>query len=146
MLPELADDVDGLEGAPRRALRRYVLPIAAAALAAGGVACLLLPATAPWPLLAVVPAAALGAAQWRAAGWRIRDGRTAFRFRRLARVTVLAPAARLQEHGIHQTVLQRPGRLADVDVRVGAATHARVRHLDAAVAGRVFDALRPPRA
>ena len=90
-----------------------------------------------------VPAAALGAAQWRAAGWRIRDGRTAFRFRRLARVTVLAPAARLQEHGVRQTVLQRPGRGWRTS-RCGWAPRprARVRHLDEEVAGRVFDALR----
>ena len=141
-LPELADDADGLEGVPRRALRRYVLPMTAATLLAAGAVCVAVPAAAPWPLLAALPAAALGAAQWRAAGWRIRDGRTAFRSRRLAVVTVLAPAARLQEHGVRQTVLQRPAGLADVELRVGASTAARVRHLDAAVAGRVFDALR----
>jgi putative membrane protein len=142
-LPELADDADGLEGVPRRALRRYVLPMTAATLLAAGAVCVAVPAAAPWPLLAALPAAALGAAQWRAAGWRIRDGRTAFRSRRLAVVTVLAPAARLQEHGVRQTLLQRPAGLADVELRVGASTAARVRHLDAAVAGRVFDALRP---
>jgi uncharacterized membrane protein YdbT with pleckstrin-like domain len=55
---------------------------------------------------------------------------------------VLAPAARLQEHGVRQTILQRRAQLADVDVRVGAGTRGLVRHLDARVAGRVFDALR----
>jgi uncharacterized membrane protein YdbT with pleckstrin-like domain len=58
-------------------------------------------------------------------------------------VTVLAPAGRVQQHGIRQTVLQRRARLADLDVRVGASTHGRVRHLEAAAAGRVFDLLRP---
>ena len=143
-LPELADDPDGLEGAPRRARRRYVLPLTAAAVALGAAACAAVPAAAPWPLLAALPAAALGMAQWRAAGWRIRDGRAALRSRRLAVITVLAPVARLQEHGLRQTVLQRPAALADVEIRVGASTAARVRHLDAAVAGRVFDALREP--
>jgi hypothetical protein len=39
-------------------------------------------------------------------------------------------------------VLQRRAELADIEVRVGAGTHGVVRHLDARVAGRVFDALR----
>ena len=142
VLPELADGVDGLEGAPRRALRRYVLPIASAWLLAGAAVSLLVPAAAPWPLLAAAPAALLGAARWSAAGWRVEHGRVAVRFRRLARVTVLAPAGRLQQHGVRQTVLQRRAWLADVELRVGAGTRGRVRHLEAAVAGRVFDALR----
>ena len=142
LLPELADVIDGLEGAPRRSLRRYVLPPAALLLALGAGACLAVPGAAPWPLLAVLPGAAYGASCWGAAGWRIEDGRLAVRFRRMARITVLAPAARLQEHGVRQTVLQRRARLADVEVRVGAGTAAAVRHLDASVAGRVFDALR----
>ena len=142
VLPEMADRLDGFEGAPRRALRRYVLPITAAWLAAGAAVWLLAPSAGPWPLLAAVPAAALGAARWRAAGWRIEDGRVAVRFRRVARVTVLAPAARLQQHGVRQTLLQRRGGLADVEVRVGAGTRGRVRHLEAAVAGRALDALR----
>jgi putative membrane protein len=119
-----------------------MLPPTTLCLALGGAACLAVPGAAPWPLLAALPAAALGAAQWRAAGWRIADRRVAVRFRRLARTTVLAPAARLQEHGVRQTILQRRAQLADVDVRVGAGTRGLVRHLDARVAGRVFDALR----
>ncbi len=111
-------------------------------LALGAAACVAVPSAAPWPLLAALPAAALGAARWRAAGWRIEDRRVAVRFRRLARTTVLAPAARLQQHGVRQTVLQRRAQLADVDVRVGAGTRGLVRHLDARVAGGVFDALR----
>jgi putative membrane protein len=142
LLPELADRVDGLEPVPRRALRRYVLPRTALWLAAGAAACALVPAALPWPLLLAIPAALLGAARWRAAGWRIAEGRVALRFRRVARTTVLAPATRLQQHGLRQTILQRRAGLADVDVRVGAGTRGRVRHLDAAVAGRIFDALR----
>jgi putative membrane protein len=142
LLPELADCIDDLQGAPRRALRRYLLPPTALWLALGAAACFAIPSAAPWPLLAALPAAALGAARWRAAGWRIEDRRVAVRFRRLARTTVLAPAARLQQHGVRQTVLQRRAQLADVDVRVGAGTRGLVRHLDARVAGGVFDALR----
>jgi putative membrane protein len=142
LLPELADGIDGLHAPPPRALRRYVLPPAALLLALGGAACIVVPGAAPWPLLAVLPAAAYGAARWRAAGWRLEDRRLAVRFRRVARTTVLAPAARLQQHGTRQTVLQRRAQLADVEVRVGAATRGHVRHLDAAIAGRLFDGLR----
>jgi putative membrane protein len=142
LLPELADGIDDLAGAPRRALRRYLLPPTALLLALGAAAWVAFPSAAPWPLLGALPAAGYGLACWRAAGWRIEDRRLAVRFRRLARITVLAPAARLQEHGVRQTVLQRRVRLADVEVRVGAGTRGRVRHLDARVAGGVFDALR----
>jgi putative membrane protein len=90
----------------------------------------------------VLPAAAYGAARWHAAGWRLEDRRLAVRFRRLARTTVLAPATRLQEHATRQTVLQRRARLADVEVRVGAATRGHVRHLEERVAGELFDGLR----
>ena len=108
----------------------------------GGAACFVFPDAAPWPLLAAPPAAAYGAACWRAAGWRLDDRRLAIRFRRVARTTVLAPAARLQQHSTRQTVLQRRAGLADVEVRVGAATCGRVRHLDTLVAGQLFDGLR----
>jgi putative membrane protein len=111
-------------------------------LALGAAACVVFPGATPWPLLAALPAAAYGAARWRAAGWRLDDRRLAVRFRRVARTTVLAPAARLQQHGTRQTVLQRRARLADLEVRVGAATRGHVRHLDAGVAGRLFDGLR----
>ena len=142
LLPELADGIDGLHGAPRRALRRYVLPPAALLLALGVAACIAFPDALPWPLLAALPGVAYGAARWHAAGWRLEDRRLALRFRRLARTTVLTPVARLQQHGTRQTVLQRRARLADIEIRVGAATHGHVRHLDAPVAGRLFDGLR----
>ena len=108
----------------------------------GAAVSLLVPAAAPWPLLAVAPAMLLGAARWSAAGWRVEHGRVAIRVQRLARVTVLAPVGRLQQHGVRQTALQGRARLADLELRVGAGTRGRVRHLDAAVAGRAFDALR----
>jgi putative membrane protein len=138
-LPEAGGDAGALEGAPRRALRRYVLPPLAVALAL--VAALWF-VVAWWPLLLLLPSVAWGLACWRDAGWALEEGRLALRSRMLARVTVLAPAARLQEHGVRQTVLQRRGALADLRIAVGAGTRGRVRHLDAAVAGRLFEALR----
>jgi len=151
LLPELAGTAPHVAGvrlapAPRRALRRYVLPPAAAALVLGAIVAVAIPGAGWWPLLVVAPAAAWGAECWRAAGWRLGDGRVQLRFRRMARITVLAPVARLQQHGLRQTVLQRRARLADVTARVGAGTHGHVRHLDAAVAGGIFDALRDPQA
>jgi uncharacterized membrane protein YdbT with pleckstrin-like domain len=64
------------------------------------------------------------------------------RWRRLARTTVLAPAGRLQEHALSQTILQRRARLADVEVRIGAGTRGRVHHLELPTAARLFAALR----
>lgn len=142
LVPELADGLDGMLRPPSRALRRYLLRPITLVGALGGVACILFPDLAPWPLLAVAPAAAHGAASWRAAGWRLDQRRVAIRFRRLAITTVLAPVARLQQHGTRQTVLQRRAGLADIEIRVGAATRGHVRHLDASTAMALFDGLR----
>ncbi|MET0687251.1 MAG: hypothetical protein ABW060_18155, partial [Solirubrobacteraceae bacterium] len=62
--------------------------------------------------------------------------------RRVARITVLAPAARLLEGERAPALLQRRGRLADLAVAVGAGTRVRVRHLDDGVAAGAYDALR----
>jgi putative membrane protein len=138
LLPELGGDVPVLEGAPRRAVRRYVLPPVLGALV---VAAALWFVVAWWPLALVIPLGWWGVACWRAAGWGVAGGRVAVRFRRMARTTVVAPVGRLQEHGLRQTVLQRRASLADVELRVGAGTRGVVRHLDAGVAGGLFDAL-----
>jgi putative membrane protein len=142
LLPELADDPGGLEPPPARAARRYVLPRALAGLVAGGAACLLLPAVAPWPLLLAPLLALDGWLDYRAAGWRLRDGRLAMRSRRLAWSTLLTPAARLQQHSIAQSPLQRRARLADLAVAVGKGGHAQVRHLELPVAAELWERLR----
>lgn len=137
LLPELADDVDGLAPLPARALRRYVLPPALLALVAGA---------AFWPLtsfgaLIALPAAAYGLLRFRDAGWRLRDGRLAVRRLRLARTTVLAPARRRESVTFAQSVLQRRGDLADLVVDFGKNTTARIHHLDAGVAREAFASL-----
>jgi putative membrane protein len=137
-LPELADDPGGLEPPPRRALRRYALPPAAAALAAGAALWAFAPVGA-WPLLAALPAGAYGALRFRAAGWRLRGGRVAFRRLRLARTTVLAPAANRESHTIAQTVLQRRARLADVRVAFGKSTRAGIHHIEVAAATDLWE-------
>ena len=82
-----------------------------------------------------------GLAQWRAAGWRLRDGRLAVRALRIARTTVLAPARFRESHTLAQTVLQRRARLADLEVAFGKSTTARIRHLEAADARATWSAL-----
>ena len=139
LLPELADDLGGLEPPPPRALRRYLLPPTAAALVAAAAAALAL--DAPWALLAAALGPAYGALVWRAAGWRLAAGRLAVRSRRIARHTVLAPAHNRESHALVQTALQRRGRLADVEVAFGKTTTARVHHLDEAVARRLWRAV-----
>ena len=109
----------------------------------GGAACLLFDAIAPWPLLAAPLLALDGWLDYRAAGWRLRDGRLAISSRQLAWSTLLPPAARLQQHAIAQNPLQRRARLADVAVAVGKSGRARVRHLEAAVAAELWEELRP---
>ena len=143
LLPELADDPVHLAPPPRRAARRYVLPRALAGAVLGGAACLIFEVIAPWPLLAAPLLALDGWLNYRAAGWRLRDGRLAVSTRELAWSTLLTPAALLQQHAIAQNPLQRRAQLADVAVAVGKGGHARVRHLDAPVAAELWERLRP---
>ena len=84
---------------------------------------------------------AYGWARWRAAGWRLRDGRLAVRSQRLARVTVLAPARLRESHTRTQNVFQRRADLADLSVTFGKSTTARIRHLEAAVVRETWEQL-----
>lgn len=136
LLPELADDLDGLRPPPPRALRRYLLPPTVAALAAGAVAAVAL--ELPWLLAAGLAGLAYGRLRWRAAGWRLADGRLAVRSRMLARTTVLAPARNRESHDLEQTALQRRPRLAHLEIAFGKSTTARIRHLDLDVARRLW--------
>ena len=138
LLPELADDLDGLVPPPARAARRYALPPAAAGLAITAAAWVV---TGPWALPLAAVLAAYGLLRFRAAGWRLRDGRLAVRSLRLARTTVFGPAALREWHELAQNPLQRRARLADVVVAFGKQTSARVRHLDVATARSVFERL-----
>jgi putative membrane protein len=140
LLPELADDLDGLEPPPARAARRYALPPATLGLVAGGAAWAFTPA-GPWALAAVVLLAGYGLLRFRAAGWRLRDGRLAVRSLRVARTTVLGPAGHREWHEVGQNPFQRRARLADVVVTFGKRTAVRVRHLEAATATSLFERL-----
>jgi putative membrane protein len=136
LLPELADDVDGLSALPGRALRRYALPPALLLLVLGAAAW---PLVGPYGLLAALPGAAYGVARFRDAGWRLAgDGRLAVRTLRVARTTVLAPAERRESHAQSQNLLQRRGDLADLHVAFGRRTTAHVHHMDAGAARDAF--------
>jgi putative membrane protein len=141
LLPELADDLGALEPPPARAARRYALPPAAAVVVAAGAAWAFTPA-GPWALPVAALLAGYGLLRFRTAGWRLRDGRLAVRSLRVARTTVLGPAAHREWHQLAQNPLQRRARLADVAVAFGKRTTARVRHLEATTAGALFDRLR----
>jgi putative membrane protein len=140
LLPEVADDLDGLEPPPARAARRYALPPAALGLVAGAAVWAFTPG-GPWALPLAALFAGYGLLRFRAAGWRLRDGRLAVRSLRLARVTVLGPAANREWHEVAQNLLQRRARLADVVVAYGKRTSARVRHLESWTATALFERL-----
>src|SRR4051794_3457496 len=128
-LPAMADDVGPLASPPARAARRYLLPagLLGAVLTAG--AWLLV---GPYALFAFALGLAYGWSAWRAAGWRVRDGRLAMRSLRLARVTVLAPTRLRESHTYSQNLLQRRAGLASLSVAFGKTTTARIRHIEAA--------------
>ena len=142
-VPALAGSLDALQPAPARARRSYLIGPVLLALAACVLIALLW--RDGWPAIPVllVLAAGLGELRFRAAGWRLDDGRVVLRSRDIGRSTLVASTRRLQEHGTRQTPLQRRRRLADVTVAVGSRRRARVRHLEAATAQRLLGLLRP---
>lgn len=140
LLPELADDLDGLERPPARAARRYALPPAVFGAVAAAAAWAFTPA-GPWVLPAALLLGGYGLLRHRTAGWRLEGGRLAIRSLRLARTTVLGPARYREWHEVSQNPFQRRGRLADVFVAFGKQTDARVRHLELATAAALYERL-----
>jgi putative membrane protein len=140
LLPELADDLDGLERPPARSARRYVLPPAVLGAVAAAAAWAFTPA-GPWVIPAALLLGGYGWLRYRAAGWRLAEGRLAIRSLQLARTTVLGPARYREWHELSQHPLQRRARLADVFVAFGKQTDARIRHLEATTAAGLYDRL-----
>jgi putative membrane protein len=143
LVPALAGPIEHLEPPPGRARRSY---LAGPLLVAAAVAiALVVVAPGAWPVMAaaVLLAAMLGELRFRAAGWRLDEGRVVLRSRHVARSTLVASRRRLQEHGTRQTPLQRRRDLADIAVAVGSRRRARVRHLEATTARRLLGLLRP---
>lgn len=140
-VPELGGALGPLERPPRRALRRYLAPGAAVTLLPAAALAVLLPAA--WPAAVVLPAVGIvhGALRFRAAGWRLADGLLVVRGRRLARSTLIARVALLQEHSVAQSPLQRRARLADVALAVGSGRRGHVAHLESGTARELFGRL-----
>jgi putative membrane protein len=132
-----------LERPPARARRRYALPPALAGATLGGIlTAFVAPAWPAVPLLALLGAVE-GLLRHRSAGWRDDGRRLVVRGRLVARRTLLARVDRLQEHGLRASPLQRRAALADFEAAVGSGRTGRVRHLEAGVAGALFERLRP---
>ena len=144
LLPELAADLAPLERPPRRALRRYVLPPLLGPLVAAGALAFVLPAAAIAALGLTALGALYGVLRYRAAGWRLTDGRLVVRSRRLARSTVVAVARRLEEREVRQNPLQRRSRLATFAFAVGSRARFAVADLEERTARGLLDRLRPP--
>jgi len=142
LVPALADAAEGVNRPPRRALRRYVTPPAAAAVAAAVALALTAPAAWPAGAALLVAAIAAGALAYADAGWALRGGRIVVRRRRLGRTTLVAAAARLQRHELSRTPLQRRAGLARFGLAVGSGARIAVAHLDDAVAEGLLTALR----
>ena len=143
LLPELADDLDGLERPPARAARRYTLPPALFGAVVGAAVWAFTPA-GPWVLPAALLLGGYGLLRFRTAGWRLDGDRLAIRSLMLARTTVLGPARFREWHQLSQNPFQRRGRLADVFVAFGKQTDARVRHLELGSAQSLYDRLSRP--
>ena len=137
-LPELADDPLGLEPPPPRAYRRYLLLPTLLGLAVTVGAWFVV---GPYAIVALIFGLAYGQARWRAAAWRLADGRLAVRSMLLARTTVLAPARFRESHTLAQNYFQRRAALADLEVAFGKQTTARIRHLEATDAQAAWSAL-----
>ena len=145
LVPALSNGLGELEPPPARAARRYAAPEALAGAAIGGAMAVAWPAA--WPAIAVlgVLGGLDGLLRHRSAGWRLAEGRLALRRRLLARRTLVARTDRLQEHSLRTSPFQRRARLATLGVAVGSGRRARVAHLEAVVAARLFERLRPAR-
>ena len=146
IVPALADAGASLRRPPRRALRRYVLPRAAAGIGAGAALTVAVPSSWPGALALVALGVAAGVLAYRDAGWALRGRRLVLRRRRVARTTLVARAGRLQDQHLSRTLLQRRARLAGFTVRVGTGAKGAIAHVDDPDAEGLFAALSPTRA
>jgi putative membrane protein len=144
LLPALADDGRGLQRPPPRARRRYAAPPAIAALTFATPLVALVPGAWPAAVAIVAVAAATGVLRHADAGWALRDDRVIVRTRRLGRSTLVARRARLQQHFVSRSPLQRRAGLAGLAIAVGSGAVGTIDHLEASTADGLLSALRPP--
>lgn len=148
LVPGLAGTVSDLQRPPGRSLRRFGLPPAFGAGAAGAVIALAVAAAGgpqlAWLAVAGIALGALnGVLDFRAAGLHVGTDRVVLRTRRgTARMTLLARRRRLQETCVRRTPLQRRAELATFGLALGSGRRGSVRHLDAAHAEAALAELR----
>ncbi len=137
------DTTAAFDRPPRRALRRYVLPRALAALAVAVASTLIWPAA--WPAVPILTALAAldGLARYRNAGWRLHGDRILLRRGSFTRRTLLARPDHLQDHSLGQNPFQRRAQLATFSITVASGTDSTVPHLDSTDATTLFQRLRP---
>jgi putative membrane protein len=136
-----APEAPALQRPPRRALRRYVLPPAAAGALVPLVLVPLL-GTPALPALALpLLGAAFGAAAYRSAGWRLDGDRLVLRRRDLQRTTLVADAHRLPELFTRTSPFQRRAHLATLGVAAASGRRGRVAHLEAGTATELLGRL-----
>ncbi|MDP9376092.1 MAG: PH domain-containing protein [Actinomycetota bacterium] len=144
-VPELAGALGALERPPARAWRRYVSPPVLLAVVAAAILQAALDLEWRWitgiVAVLVFAAAAFGALQYRAAGWRIDAGRVVLSGRRLSRWTLVADTMRLQEHSLEQDPWQRRARLANFELAVGSGRTAGIADIDIETAEMLFEEL-----
>lgn len=148
--PEFAAPLSEVEALPVRARRRYVfravlvaaLPVAFIALQSAAVV-----GFGPLLLLfslLLVPAGLYGWSRYRAAGWKLTEGRVILRYRFLARTTAVAPRRRLQTRSVSSSPFQRRRRLASLRIEVASGAGGSafgLTDLDAGTAGNLLEEL-----
>ena len=120
--PSFAAPLENLKPLPTRARRRYAFRATLPALLVSAPAVIFL---FPWGLLVLLfalPAALFGLLRHRAAGHGLDGDRLVFRFRRLARTTVVASRSRLQSRGYSVSPFQRRLGLATMEVEVASGS------------------------
>jgi putative membrane protein len=142
LLPELeASALEDLEPSPPRALRRRLAGPVTVALALGAAVTVLAGPVGALAFLALLPAAMLGVARHRAAGWRLSGERIVLRSRRFARTTSVADTRRLQSVRSAASPLQRRSGLATLAVDVSSGRRLAVEDLDATTVASLRDRL-----
>ena len=148
--PEFAAPLSEVEALPVRARRRYIfravlvaaVPVAFIALESVAVVGFGLPVYLLSLLL--IPAGLYGWLRFRAAGWKLEEGRVILRYRRLARTTAVAPRRRLQTRSVSSSPFQRRRRLASLRIEVASGSGGSafgLTDLDSGIAGDLLEEL-----
>ncbi|HET7579393.1 MAG TPA: PH domain-containing protein [Bacillales bacterium] len=130
-----------LSSAPKRALFRYLLWQVVPAL----IISIPVAVWVPWgsyALLLVPLALFFGTLRYRDAGWALLHRFTVFRYRVLARTTVIVPKKNIQASEVRQSYFQKRSKLATLGISVisrSAGRSFQVAHLEAAAGDQLLN-------